>query len=327
MIKDTLHNRAMFVTISNISSLNNDSYKTDKFGKSITFHRTTKKTGVTTMELQNDKGQIVYNGTAAIEESDRILDSFNIAINNPLTILHQEEAKQFSMRDNLDASLFEFVMTSTCVKNILDEYKAASMQLNLAKDMLKDKERIAHEEEVELEKCSKMYNDLLKFYESESLETKEHQQIVKWGHDKACKEKYETLNAKVAKFEEIRNGLKQKREEYKSFKQSIDKKLENLQLTSSQIQDQLIRKDQNLAKLKSELSELLDDKKSHEGKKKDLLLQINESTLKVNELSVKINKVYNGNGLYMEDEEQSKHEQALYLKTYEKKKKNPLEMS
>ena len=59
----------------------------------------------------------------ASAERDRILEHYNILLDNPVTILHQEQAKVFFSQKDAEKNLWEFVMASTQMKAIHDEYR------------------------------------------------------------------------------------------------------------------------------------------------------------------------------------------------------------
>ena len=56
-------------------------------------------------------------------ERERILDHYNIQLDNPVTILHQEQAKIFFSQKDTEKNLWDFVMASTQMKSIHDEYR------------------------------------------------------------------------------------------------------------------------------------------------------------------------------------------------------------
>ena len=56
-------------------------------------------------------------------ERERILDHYNILLDNPVTILHQEQAKTFFSQKDTEKNLWDFVMASTQMKSIHDEYR------------------------------------------------------------------------------------------------------------------------------------------------------------------------------------------------------------
>ena len=56
-------------------------------------------------------------------ERERILDHYNILLDNPVTILHQEQAKIFFSQKDTEKNLWEIVMASTQMQSIHDEYR------------------------------------------------------------------------------------------------------------------------------------------------------------------------------------------------------------
>ena len=91
------------------------------------------------------------------------MDHYNIALDNPVTILHQEEAKTFFCQKDADKNLWEFLMASTQMKSIQDEYRDSKTQLELASSKLHDKRRHLEEAKRELNELSKKEKSYEKF--------------------------------------------------------------------------------------------------------------------------------------------------------------------
>ena len=75
-----------------------DAYRPEVFGKSVTVQRTIQQNGATTYKLLTARGKAMEKKDAvktARKELQDMLDKFNLDVNNPVTVLDQENAKHF----------------------------------------------------------------------------------------------------------------------------------------------------------------------------------------------------------------------------------------
>ena len=136
----------------------------------------------------------------ALEEKKRILDHFNIELDNPISILQQEEAKIF-FKDMDENQLYDFFVRATLLKPTQDTYGAAKKQLLIASEALAKKEK-------ELDKHKDMYkkwNDMkTELEKAEKLDKKSHYKAeLKWLHVKLEKDKVDDLAGKIAAQQEV----------------------------------------------------------------------------------------------------------------------------
>ena len=100
----------------------------------------------------------------AAEERERILDHYNIALENPVTILHQEQAKTFFCQKDAENSLWKFLMASTQMKSIQDEYRDSRTQLELAQAQLHEKRKHLEDAKQELKEL-RISKQILNFHQ------------------------------------------------------------------------------------------------------------------------------------------------------------------
>ena len=95
--------------------------------------------GVAPVFLKNQRQVTVLKNKDAREEGKRILDCFRINVDNPIVILQQEEAKQL-LRVESPVSLYNFFQRSTLLRQCIDQYGQAGMELERTKEIVKSKE-------------------------------------------------------------------------------------------------------------------------------------------------------------------------------------------
>ena len=196
----------------------------------------------------------------ANEERDRILDHFNIALDNPVTILHQEQAKTFFSQKDNGKKLWEFVMASTQMQSIQDQYRDSKIQLDIADERLKEKRRHLEDAKQELNDLIKKENSYEKF--RFNGEDKEYNQMIKWGWVGECKKAYENVKNKVAETELEIEKLKNNLEGWKASRDKIASKIDELQGQNDQYNSDAQAKEDEIKGLRAGL-QALEDKKMH----------------------------------------------------------------
>merc|ERR1712226_1652965 len=107
--------------------------------------------------------------------------------------------KQFFMREDLKSSLYEFVMQSTLLKTLQDEYRDSKTELDMASHQIIEKTRHLEEHEQDLKELVEKFNNYYKFCNNDRIGDNKTREMVKWGFATQCKEKYESMQLKYDK--------------------------------------------------------------------------------------------------------------------------------
>ena len=110
-------------------------YCKDKWGDRIIFQKTILSSGSSFLKIKGSKG---YETRNASEYKDRILEHFNIELNNPMTVLQQEEAKNF-FKENDDKSLYQFFQRGSMLDAIAQTNKKTKTEIALMDTSMKVK--------------------------------------------------------------------------------------------------------------------------------------------------------------------------------------------
>jgi len=153
-----------------------EAYRPEIYGEAIIFKRTIyAKNNQSTQALYDQHGREVFQGKNATEEKKLILDHFNLQVDNPATVLQQEEAKNFFAQSD-ERQLYDFFMRATMLKDVKEQLMAATPDLIAAEDNYataeKDRERVEKEIETLVLKAKKL--------KTISEGSKEDQANVKW---------------------------------------------------------------------------------------------------------------------------------------------------
>ena len=155
------------------------------------------------------------------------MDHFNIALDNPVTILHQEQAKTFFAQKDNGKKLWEFVMASTEMQSIQDQYRDSKIQLDIADERLKEKRRHLEDAKQELNDLIKKENSYEKFRFNDK--EKEYSQMIKWGWVGECEKQYKNVRNKAAEMELEIQKLENDLEGWKASRNKIASKIDELQ--------------------------------------------------------------------------------------------------
>ena len=107
-----------------------EAYRQERYGRSLTFRRTICLKGLSTLELVDWKGSMIVSGRAALQEAANILRALNIQLDNPLTILQQDHAKEMLQVEKPE-KLYSFFESATMISQCRAEYKRSATELAL----------------------------------------------------------------------------------------------------------------------------------------------------------------------------------------------------
>lgn len=107
-----------------------EAYRQERYGRSLTFRRTICLKGLSTLELVDWKGSVIVSGRAALQEAANILRALNIQLENPLTILQQDHAKEMLQVEKPE-KLYSFFESATMISQCRAEYKRSATELAL----------------------------------------------------------------------------------------------------------------------------------------------------------------------------------------------------
>eukprot|EP00611_Tribonema_gayanum_P020504 TRINITY_DN3754_c0_g3_i3.p1 TRINITY_DN3754_c0_g3~~TRINITY_DN3754_c0_g3_i3.p1 ORF type:complete len:1163 (-),score=551.53 TRINITY_DN3754_c0_g3_i3:437-3868(-) len=103
-----------------------DGHKFDVYGQSITVRRVIKRGASAVVELLSHDGRVVCRDR---KELERILDSFNISVENPCVVLDQENSKKFLKGSDEDK--YMFFLKATDLLRIKDTMREVKEQIAL----------------------------------------------------------------------------------------------------------------------------------------------------------------------------------------------------
>ena len=303
-----------------LSNLGEDAYKPELFGKSITFQRTINESGTSAYLLKDEHQEdVVRKSSTAKVECKRILDKFQIQLDSPIVVLHQDEAKEMLQMESPER-MYSFFEQSTLIKQCFDQYSQAQMEYKRAKATVKEKARVLKELSLEIRRKQAQYDEIQRL-EQKDRELKETTGEYAWARVHAARETAANLGDQV-------DSVTTKIGQLKSKLMSLHEKLADLKMQKTELQIEFeeesssySQQEEELCLLKEKLDkQKLDQKQNNtnlrqESQNKDRLSQ------QVRVLKEQLAEVERREGELLSMQEKRKLERKVILKQLENDKK------
>ena len=140
-----------------------DAYLPEVYGNTILIERRINKEGQSQYRLCSHSGKLISQKR---EELSRILDHFNVQIDNPLTILSQDSARQF-LNDSAPQEKYRYFMRGTGLEQILTNYEKIREKKEIVRTVLAQKKQLLPEMKETIQKLDARYTELEKGRQSE----------------------------------------------------------------------------------------------------------------------------------------------------------------
>ncbi|GAA6051233.1 hypothetical protein JCM3770_005883 [Rhodotorula araucariae] len=123
-----------------LANKGDEAYQHHIYGDSITIERTINKTGGT-YKIKNHEGKIVDTKKATL---DAILDTFNIQVDNPMTVLTQDQSRQF-LASASPKDKYTFFLRGTQLAQLTEEYEQIRSNTETMEEALARKREVLPE--------------------------------------------------------------------------------------------------------------------------------------------------------------------------------------
>lgn len=286
LIKDGRNEATIIITIKNIPS----GYKMEQYGDKIVVTRKLRRTGTQSYEISN-----FPKGGNAHDELVRILQFYNIQIDNPCSIMHQDTAREF-IGSSSPQRKYDLFMRGTLLTALKNDMNKITTNINLVEQ--KKDERLLEQKEV---------NDVFSKVQ-EQYETVEEAQDIKnrindlenelvWSYYRISATKRDKIEADLQnaqnRLEEANQALEVKRkaaeeakrnkeesekrvsnalkevQKIKAEKDKVAKQLDTIKINRSNKKRELVRLTNQISRSQSELTKKNKEKSDLERKKED----------------------------------------------------------
>ena len=259
-------------------------HKRDIFGDRIIVQRELLEKGGGGVKLFNQYKKEICQGKEATEELQNILSKMFIDVDNSVTIMHQEECKNFFAQANPE-KLFGFYMNGTLLARIKRTNEQSQQDISHIDGYIVKRKKDVVELTSKKEKCE----DAMKIFEDEEVEKNDQVKVFAWAKyvnkhqpaaEKAQKEleiaeeklksREITYEAKKAKYQEKSdfidelktdiasltdkiNQIKKQNEEGLSAKEILDKRLRDIEDNNEQVDHDMKNSTETIKTLKGEI--------------------------------------------------------------------------
>lgn len=198
LIKDGKNTARIIVEIDNDGF---DSFERSVYGSKIIVERKLLREGSNNYYIKNESGAIVSTKKKTLDE---ILQKFFIVVNNPLSFLSQDKAREF-IASSTELSRFTHFSEGTNIQSILLNYQDASRNIMALQQRLKSARKYFEEACQKYKECERTYQ--------------------KYRHSHNLREQSERINGKMYWYNV---GVMERR--LRKKQEDIDRKFETIQL-------------------------------------------------------------------------------------------------
>lgn len=234
-------------------------YKHEIYGDYITVCRTIGSSSA--YRIKNWRGDVI---STKREELDKIIDSMNIQVDNPISVLNQDVSRTFLVSSNA-ADKYSLFMKATRLNIIGQNYKDAHVCNEDSRRRLAVNERVMEETKTEIDQIKQS----LQMLDSadEARETYKKLQIeLFWaivsGEEETCRR----LQQKLSDYEKEVKKLEAADEQREERLKNIKKKIEDLEAKCQEIRTESVSSAESFRTAKQAL---LEGKEVHNAKLKD----------------------------------------------------------
>jgi structural maintenance of chromosomes protein 6 len=130
-IKEGRDNASLIIKIKNQGV---DAYQPDVYGQTIILERNFSKTGTSGFKLKGASGRLVSNKKADVEE---VIEYFQMQIDNPMSVLSQDNARQF-LTSSTPATKYRFFVKGTQLEQLDNDYRLVAEIMDTVEHKLSD---------------------------------------------------------------------------------------------------------------------------------------------------------------------------------------------
>ena len=128
-------------------------YRVDEYGESITVERQFSRAGTSGFKIKSQAGRIISTKKTDVDD---ITDYYGLQMDNPLTILTQDMARQF-LSNSLPADKYKFFIRGVQLEQLEQDYLLIEEQLEILHTTFEEREAFVTQLDQELQKAKDNY--------------------------------------------------------------------------------------------------------------------------------------------------------------------------
>ncbi|KAK6347004.1 Structural maintenance of chromosomes protein 6, variant 2 [Orbilia brochopaga] len=219
-IKEGEHMAAVEVHLRN----RGDGFRKEVYGDTVIVQRTFNRDGVNSYKTKSKSGKTI--STSKKELSD-IIDYMSLQVDNPMTVLSQDLARQF-LSNSSDEDKYKFFMKGVQLDDLYALYQNLKGQQSVIESVLESKDEDIRELEEDKEKAEKRFR-MLK--ETENLRHNVRDLLLKlaWAQVADKEKLLDTIKNEIAGLEQAQLELQKTSEDVEKDIKTWDQKVEEAQ--------------------------------------------------------------------------------------------------
>ncbi|KAK6514158.1 Structural maintenance of chromosomes protein 6, variant 3 [Arthrobotrys conoides] len=211
-----------------------DGFKKDVYGETIIVQRTFNRDGVTTYKIKAKSGKVI---SVAKKELSDIIDYMSLQVDNPMTVLSQDLARQF-LSNSTDEDKYKFFMKGVQLDDLYALYQALKSQQAQIDSVLESKAEDIRELKEDKEVAEKKFKLL---QQTDDLRNNVNKLLLKhaWAQVSESKSYLDAANTKLSDSQRMREGLNAELENaeaaIQTWEQKVSQALEAVEGSSDSI--------------------------------------------------------------------------------------------
>ncbi|KAF8645220.1 hypothetical protein AX16_008047 [Volvariella volvacea WC 439] len=277
-----------------------DAYRPGDYGKSISITRRFTKDGASTWKIRAKDGRVV---STKREELSAICDHMNIQVDNPMSVLTQDAARQFLSASH-PSEKYKFFLRGTQLAQLSEEYDACYDNIQLTGKIINTKKEALPALREDLKLARERFREATKAYEAKQRLDDIKKELA-WAHVEDKKKEYEKKSEELAKLSR----------RLPKIQQSLDQATAELETANNQVavhevEFREINDVDHISREKQRAQEQLRANKGKLAQFKADMSQIDTSTKGLNDQIKDLDKKISDEKRRMEAHSQVKHEET-----------------
>ena len=288
-VKEGQDHGSIVVKIKNAGS---DAYQPQVYGDSITVERQFSKTGSSGFKVKSDLGRVI---STKKQEVDEICEWYALQIGNPLTILSQDNARQF-LNAASPAQKYKYFVSGVQLEQLDNDYKMSQDTLDKTLILRDDLTSRINEVKKEMEDAQRLAETAQK---NQSLREKarHYRNQLVWSQVEEQERELDARNANLVERDQEIVAAEEHREEMSRALVEAEAKLERITAAKVAIGDEREVVDQSIAAAqkayetaKTNLTGLHHEERDAHGRLKNIKEDIRACESKIDEEEKRLNE-------------------------------------
>ncbi|KAK6498566.1 Structural maintenance of chromosomes protein 6, variant 2 [Arthrobotrys musiformis] len=253
-----------------------DGFKKDVYGNTIIVQRTFNRDGYNQYKIKAKSGKIV---SSAKKELLDIIDYMSLQVDNPMTVLSQDLARQF-LSNSTDEDKYKFFMKGVQLDDLYALYQAMKSQQAVIDGVLESKAEDIRELKEDKEAAEKKFN-LLK--DTENLRNKVNELLLKhaWAQVSESKLRLDSVNKRLSDSQGVKEGLNMELEKANGAIRTWEEKVSQAHAAVESSSDSINPLKDEKKELEDRLHHNTEKLRKHQADERNVHLQMKSAKQKV----------------------------------------------